>query len=337
MASDELTHIRAGNDTDIGMRFGLIGLGRHGSRYARHLMQDVQGARLVAVARRQIDRPLPFQPPGNLRIHNDGPSLIADPTVDAVIAVAPPALNPSLCAAAARSNKPLLIEKPFATDLVSARDMLATAEEAHLPLMVAHTLRFDPTVAAFRARLPKIGLLSNLNLTLTVPLRPRPAGNPGFHGRGPLLELGVHLFDLIRFLTQDELRSVCGTIETRQVDDVETAARVEAVTRRGCTCVLRVGWEGDSHVGVGDAIGTQGKMHMDWYTRVISESLVQGSSEHESISPRQTIPAVITAFLQALSAGSPMPVTARDGFEAVRAVEAAYRSAERGTLVQVHD
>lgn len=337
MAREDLTQSGSGIDTRSGMRFGLIGLGRHGSRYARHLMQDVPGARLVAVARRQVERPLPFEPPGELRIHNDGPSLIADPTVDAVIAVAPPALNPSLCAAAVRSNKPLLIEKPFATDLVSARGMLATVEEAHLPLMVAHTLRFDPTVAAFHARLPKIGLLSTLNLTFTVPLRPRPTGNPGFHGRGPLLDLGVHLFDLIRFLTQDELRSVRGTIEARQIDDVETAARVEAVTRRGCTCFLRVGWEGDRHVGLGEAIGTQGILHIDWNARVIRERPVEESSEHATISPLQTIPVVITAFLHALSAGGPMPVTARDGFEAVRAVEAAYQSAERGTLVEIHD
>ena len=32
---------------------GLIGLGRHGQRYAHHLLHDVPGARLVAMSRRR--------------------------------------------------------------------------------------------------------------------------------------------------------------------------------------------------------------------------------------------------------------------------------------------
>ena len=33
------------------IRFGLIGMGTHGMRYARHLMHDVEGAELYAVCR----------------------------------------------------------------------------------------------------------------------------------------------------------------------------------------------------------------------------------------------------------------------------------------------
>jgi hypothetical protein len=33
------------------IRFGLIGMGTHGMRYARHLMHDVAGAELYAVCR----------------------------------------------------------------------------------------------------------------------------------------------------------------------------------------------------------------------------------------------------------------------------------------------
>ena len=33
------------------LKFGLIGMGTHGMRYARHLMRDVEGAELYAVCR----------------------------------------------------------------------------------------------------------------------------------------------------------------------------------------------------------------------------------------------------------------------------------------------
>ena len=43
------------------IRFGLIGMGTHGMRYARHLMHDVEGVELYAVCRqdRCVARPSP--------------------------------------------------------------------------------------------------------------------------------------------------------------------------------------------------------------------------------------------------------------------------------------
>ena len=38
------------------VRFGLIGLGIHGMRYARHLMHDIDGAVLHAVCRQDPAR-----------------------------------------------------------------------------------------------------------------------------------------------------------------------------------------------------------------------------------------------------------------------------------------
>ena len=41
------------------VRAGLIGLGRHGSRYARHIINDVDGMELVGVAREDPSKGLP--------------------------------------------------------------------------------------------------------------------------------------------------------------------------------------------------------------------------------------------------------------------------------------
>ena len=106
-----------------GIRIGLIGLGRHGMRYAQHMRELAPRATLVAVCRRDALQGAAFADTHGLRFHNDFRALIADPHVDAVVVVTPPSLTSVICGEAIRANKPLLIEKPLAMSGAVARTM----------------------------------------------------------------------------------------------------------------------------------------------------------------------------------------------------------------------
>ena len=93
---------------------GLIGLGRHGSRYAAHLLDGIPNVRLVAVARRNEADGRSFAVRHGLRYHRTYQELIGDPAVEAVIVVTPPSLTPAICLDAVAAKKPVLIEKPLA-------------------------------------------------------------------------------------------------------------------------------------------------------------------------------------------------------------------------------
>ena len=94
-------------------RVGVIGAGKHGSRYARHIVNDVDGFELAAISRRSEEgRALAGQ--WGCRWHADWQDLINDPTVDCLIAALPPMLNREVAAACALARKPLLLEKPMA-------------------------------------------------------------------------------------------------------------------------------------------------------------------------------------------------------------------------------
>jgi len=141
--------IRTPWEVDVpGLRIGLIGLGRHGMRYAQHMRELAPRATLVAVCRRDALQGAAFADTHGLRFHNDFRALIADPHVDAVVVVTPPSLTSVICGEAIRANKPLLIEKPLAMSGAVARTMAEAAESARVPLMTAQTLRFDSTIQA---------------------------------------------------------------------------------------------------------------------------------------------------------------------------------------------
>src|SRR5690349_7565917 len=100
---------------------GIIGAGKHGERYLRHVVADVPELRLVALARRDRARGEAQARTYGCRFHADPEQLIADPDVDAVVLVVPPTLNAELASSAVRAGKHLLIEKPLATTLADCR------------------------------------------------------------------------------------------------------------------------------------------------------------------------------------------------------------------------
>lgn len=120
---------------------GLIGVGRHGIRYARHIIQDISDARLHAVCRQHPEQGLDIPGSEGVTMYGLPEQLIADPLVDAIIVVVPPVLHKDLCLAAVAARKPVLIEKPLATTYDDACAMVDAAERAGVPLMTAHTLR----------------------------------------------------------------------------------------------------------------------------------------------------------------------------------------------------
>ena len=139
---------------------GLAGLGRHGIRYAQHLLAgDVPGARLVAVHRRRHDEGRAWAGVRGLVYHDSLDALAGDPAVDLVVAALPPSRHPGAVEAAAAANKAVLVEKPLAATAAEAERAVEAARRAGIPAMVANTLRYNSVIRALAAALPRVGEL----------------------------------------------------------------------------------------------------------------------------------------------------------------------------------
>jgi predicted dehydrogenase len=205
------------------IRFGLVGLGIHGARYARHLTSDVPGARLAAVCRRDREAGREFAREVGARYFDDFRDLIG--AVDAVCAVVPPDLHPEIAEAAAAAGVALLLEKPLAVGVDEARRILRAAASSRAPVMVAHTLRYNRAILRLRDEIPRIGPVHLAALNQ----RFEPAGRAWLDEPGPggvILNTGIHEFDTLRFVTGLEARAVsCRTrrVVTERTEDVFAA------------------------------------------------------------------------------------------------------------------
>ena len=77
------------NRSATSLGIGLIGVGRHGSRYLQHLLHDLPEATLSAICRKSGGGSYPGT---DIPVYDDYCKLIADPRVDAVVVVTPPSL-----------------------------------------------------------------------------------------------------------------------------------------------------------------------------------------------------------------------------------------------------
>ncbi len=149
-------------------------MGRHGSRYIKHLLEGVPGCHLAALSRRDAAAGRAFAGQHGVPFFSDWRELVTRPEVDAVVVVTPPGLNREICLAVARAGKPMLIEKPLALSVAEGREMVGAARAAGVALMTAQTLRFTPVLERLRASLPLIGPLEYLCLTMRAERPPTP-------------------------------------------------------------------------------------------------------------------------------------------------------------------
>jgi predicted dehydrogenase len=315
---------------------GLIGLGRHGMRYVRHLSGASPGARLAAVCRRDAAQGLAVASRHGAKYFQDYQDLIACPDVGAIVVVTPPSCYLSICLAAAKAGKPMLIEKPLACTAADARAMVRAAEAAGVPLMTAQTLRFDRAVLALKSQLGSAGTRRYLVLTNRVEPRPEVIRDPAdYGGRGVLLEIGIHQLDLIRFLTGEEVAEVRCEVERPSPDAAEVRALASLRTTGGLPCIVDVSRVTGGRVSRAEWIGADGQLTADWvHHRLRRVSGINAETE-EAVEDAPTVEEALRAFCGALARGLPMPVTGVDGLRAVEIAEACYESATSGKAVLV--
>lgn len=118
-----------------------------GHAYALRLLAEDGEIRPVAVtdlspaAAEAIRATCPFE-----RIAPDAADLIADPRVDAVVIVTPTTTHDELVRAVVAAGKPLLCEKPLATDFATVTAMCDLVEASGVTAQVGFHSRFHPLV-----------------------------------------------------------------------------------------------------------------------------------------------------------------------------------------------
>lgn len=316
---------------------GLIGAGRHGARYARHIAQDLPNLRLVALARRDPESVRRQAEELGCRGYVDYRELLAARDVDAVVVVVPPTVHPEIVEAAMAARRPVLLEKPAAVNVADGRRMLQAVRAAGVPLMVAQTLRYNGVVQVLLQERARIGRLHALRLSQRFePSRPGWIDDPAIAGGGITLHTGVHSFDLMRLLSGLEAERV--SCEMSAVITQRTEDNFSAVIRLGGGAALAsvAGSRATaSRSGAIELVGEHGHLIADHVFNTVQ--LVRGSVPASLAVPpaAATVCEVLRDFAHMLETGGPNPIPLEEALRAVAIAEACYAAARSGQAVSV--
>ena len=319
---------------DAPIPVGLIGLGRHGSRYLRHLAQEETGAKLIGISRQHVDRGREQAAEYGIQFFSDYRELIANPAIQAVLVVAPAALHAPMALEAIKYQKPLLIEKPLTLNATEGRHIVKAAHEAGIPLMTGHTLRYEPIIQKIQELGAALGPWQSLNATMH--LEERPETTEGQEPRhGILLEFGIHLLDWVCMIMPNTPLTVSVNTTRPPSSSPKSKTEITLTTPSGLTCQLDVARVSTQRVTYIEVLGEGKRIRGDWTNGVLETFENEQCISQEFVPATPTLVLMLKDFFQALRTGQPIPISGEEGLRAVELAEACHEAAKSGQTIHI--
>jgi myo-inositol 2-dehydrogenase / D-chiro-inositol 1-dehydrogenase len=188
----------------MALRIGVIGAGLMGSTHVRLLSAGVAGVDVVAVSDAlTANAERIAEEAGGSRVYADGPELIADAEVDAVVIASPAETHAPFALACLEAGKPVLCEKPLAaTSEAALRVVEAEAALGRRLVQVGFMRRYDPAYAELK-RQADAGAIGTPVLVHCV--HRNPAVAPTFTSEMIITDTVVHEIDVVRWLLGQEV------------------------------------------------------------------------------------------------------------------------------------
>jgi len=358
--ADDANTLDLNLDLDYGPNLGTKTDYRIGAIGAGFIMRDVHlaaygeaGFDVVAIASRTPEHArAAAKLRGIGRVHDDWRALLADPAVEIVDIAYPPDKQFEIVREAvnhAGHIKGILAQKPLATNLADAAEMVRLCTEAGIVLAVNQNMRYDQSMRALKTLLTRGYLGEPVVAQITMHARPHWQGFIEGYDRVAILNLSIHHLDAYRFLFGDPERILVSVRTDPRTafphSDgmafyiLEYADGLRAVGIDNCFTWADHGIEWRVEGTEGVAKGTIGWPDYPAGSPSTLDFLTKRRPDYwfQPRWPEQWFPQAFIGtmgqLMKALETGSEPEISGRDNLKTMALIEAAYRSAAEGRAV----
>lgn len=333
------------------VRIGIIGAGRIGKVHCESIGRYVKNAVVACVAdpfmnegTEQTLRVL-----GAEKVTKDYHEILADKSVDAVLICSSTDTHAQISVEAIKAGKHVFCEKPVDHDVKKILTVKEALQGGGVKYQVGFNRRFDHNFEAVKKAIDagRIGHLDVLKICSRDPAAPS-ADYIKVSG-GIFLDMTIHDFDMVRYLSSDEVESVYAvggvTVDKAigEAGDIDTAV-VTMKLKGGALAVIdncrRAAYGYDQRAEAFGSLGQIAVANDAASTAVISDA--NGVTAEKPLyffleRYMQAYVKEVSEFVRCIEEDRPVPVGIEDGLQAVVIGLAAKRSLQTGAPVRLDD
>lgn len=318
------------------LKVGIIGAGYIGGVHAGVLARD-ERVKITAVHDLVAGRAEQLARSTGATVAQTSEELID--ASDAVYITTPNTKHKALALAAIDAGKHVFCEKPMATSVGDAGEVLRSASRTGAVFQVGHNRRFAPVYAMLKqviseGRAPHS---AHIKMNRGELISPAWVRDPQITG-GFLYETTIHMFDMVRFLFGEVARldATGSSHEYAEADDFSCLLRFAS----GCHATLCSSADASwmfpferVEVFCHHATVTTREMESITYSEGLEGNHVTRSMRQLSKEEKWGYAQEDRAFVNSIIDGAPVAVTALDGFRSVELVDACYGAVRTGERV----
>jgi predicted dehydrogenase len=343
------------------LRFGVIGAGGIADRRTiPGILASLHGE-LAAVMDATMPAAQRVGSKYSVKAYDSVKALLADSAVDAVYIASPVVNHVEQALAVCEAGKPLLLEKPLALTCKEGQRIVDAFATKGLPLATGLMMRFATHIRQMRERVQagEIGSIVSAYARFSCwypPIEGAWRQSLSTGGGGALLDMGVHVIDLIHFITGSPIVQVAAMQERQTFPyEVEDASCLVLKLQNGALCSLqnhfnipdeaadwRLDFFGDKGCLLGE--GVLGQVDAGSLKQIsLQQTGGYDSAQDGQRAQAQQIAGAygnlytrqIDSFCLSVLEDRPLEVPAGEALLAQAVVEAAYESGKTGRFVNV--
>ncbi len=331
------------------IKLGVIGLGRMGLIFCKHLLRQAEGACLAAVSSRRPEALSEMAGWGpDIKTYRAYQDLLVDPSLDGVIIATHTHTHHDIVTAAAQAGKAIFCEKPIALTLAEAVAMVAAVEKASLFFQIGFMRRFDKGYAAAKKQIEAgaIGTPVVANAISRDPGCPDADWAAPANSGGLIVDLAIHDIDILRWLMADEVvhvyveGSVLTCPDLAEVNDIDSALVTLRFAQGGLGSIdacrnARYGYDIRCEIR-----GTEGTLQVGYLRDTPMLTLTEQGVSHDVVPwfEERFTPAYgaqIDHFIESLQQDRPPSVGLEDALRSLQICLAATQSQREGRPIVV--
>jgi predicted dehydrogenase len=263
--------------------------------------------------------------------------------MDAVIICSENSRHKEMVVNAAKAKKHILCEKPIATNVEDAEEMIAVCEEQGVILQIAFPVRFSDPIRRLKKMIDD-GELGDIVAFRTTNRGQNPGGwfiDQDQSGGGAVLDHTVHMVDIMRWYSGKEISSVHAIVDSFFHDiEIDDAGILTLEFENGVIASHDASWSRFAEYPVwGDAtievIGTKRTVRADAFKEHI-RLFKSGSKSLEHVFYGNDMDyGLIKDFVDCVEKKREPSITGYDGLKALEAALAAYKSSDTKKTVHL--